>query len=254
MSPAPRSRQQIQALLKLRELILAGAFAPGERVSELAAVTQLGISRTPVRLALTLLEHEGLLSTLPGGGFIVRDFSLADVHDSIEIRGLLEGMAARRAAERRLSSTELVPIQTTLHEIDAVVHDAIHGEETFERYVRLNDRYHRQLLDLADSPMLRRSLAHIESLPFASPNAFVQVQARAEDRNEILMVGQNQHRSIVEAIALGEGSRAEALAREHARLARRNLALAQERLELMSHLPGAALVRHVRQENGGEPG
>src|SRR5262245_39073885 len=167
MSPAPRSRQQIQALLKLRELILAGAFSPGERVSELAAVTQLGISRTPVRLALTLLEHEGLLSTLPGGGFIVRDFSLADVHDSIEIRGLLEGMAARRAAERRLSSSELAPIQTTLHEIDAVVHDALHGKETFERYVRLNDRYHRQLLDLADSPMLRRSLAHIESLPFA---------------------------------------------------------------------------------------
>jgi GntR family transcriptional regulator of vanillate catabolism len=253
MSPAPRSRQQIQALLKLRELILTGAFAPGERVSELAAVTQLGISRTPVRLALTLLEHEGLLSTLPGGGFIVRDFSVADIHDSIEIRGLLEGMAVRRAAERRLSAADLEPIRETLRETDNVVHEAARGQaEAFERYVRLNDRFHRQLLELAESPMLGRSLTHIESLPFASPNAFVQIQSHADDRNEILMIGQVQHRSIVEAIALGEGARAEALAREHARLARRNLATAQERLELMRHMPGAALVRPAPLDDGAQ--
>jgi GntR family transcriptional regulator of vanillate catabolism len=247
MSPAPRSRQQIQALLQLRELILSGAFAPGERVSELDAVSRTGISRTPVRLALTILEHEGLLETLPGGGFIVSAFSLADMHDSIDIRGALEGMAARRAAERRPSANELAPIRATVAELDAALRPggANDGEAKamFETYVRLNEQFHEQLLDLAASPMLRRSLAHVESLPFASPNAFLDIQAQAEDNREILTIGQAQHRAIVEAIAGGEGARAEALAREHARLARQNLDSAHGRLDLMGRLAGAALVR-----------
>jgi GntR family transcriptional regulator of vanillate catabolism len=78
MSLPPRSRQQLLAVLKLRELILSGEFSPGERVSELAVVDKLGISRTPVRLALTILEHEGFLKSYPGGGYSVREFSVRD--------------------------------------------------------------------------------------------------------------------------------------------------------------------------------
>ncbi|NWG52625.1 MAG: GntR family transcriptional regulator [Hydrogenophilaceae bacterium] len=246
--PAPRSRQQIQALLKLRELILSGAFPPGERVSELDVVGRLGISRTPIRAALTMLQHEGFLRTLPGGGFIVRDFSIADIHDAIDIRGVLEGAAARRAAERKPSPAELAPMQAVLEETDEVLHAAHPSQQALEHYVRLNERFHRLLLDLAASPMLRRSLAHVQSLPFASPNAFVEIQARVNARDEVLLIAQAQHRSIVEAIALGEGARAESLAREHARLARRNLDLAQGRLELMRFVPGAALLREAREE------
>ena len=61
---------------------------------------QLGVSRTPLRTALMTLEHEGLLETLPGGGFVVREFTRTDINDSIELRGVLEGTAARLAAER----------------------------------------------------------------------------------------------------------------------------------------------------------
>ena len=246
MSPAPRSHQQIQALLKLRELILSGTFAPGERVSELDAVARLGISRTPVRLALTLLEHEGFVSTSPGGGFVVRQFSLDDVHDSIEIRGALEGLAVRYAAERHPSEAELKALRETVAALDAVVFRISKEKnlafEAFEDYVRLNGLFHEQMVALARSPMLGRSLEHVESLPFASPNAFVQLQAQADDRTEIMLIGQVQHRSILEAISHGEGARAEALAREHARLARRNLHAAQQRLDLMRQVPGGTLV------------
>ena len=89
--------QTLAALLRLRDLILEGGLAPGERLSELAVVERLGVSRTPVRAALARLEHEGLVEALPGGGYAVREFSRADVNDAIEIRGVLEGLAARLA-------------------------------------------------------------------------------------------------------------------------------------------------------------
>src|SRR5215472_10924352 len=88
-----------RALLMLRELLLKGEFRPGERLSELQLVPRLGVSRTPIRSALDRLAHEGLLEETPSGRFLVREFTLADVWDAIELRGVLEGTAARLAAE-----------------------------------------------------------------------------------------------------------------------------------------------------------
>ncbi|MHB1206268.1 MAG: FCD domain-containing protein, partial [Rhodospirillaceae bacterium] len=147
----------------------------------------------------------------------------------------------------------LEPLRATLAALDLIVAESVDGEPAFEEYVRLNGQFHEQMIDLARSPMLRRSLMHVESLPFASPNAFVQVQAQAVHRNEILLLGQAHHRSILEAISEGEGTRAEALAREHARLARRNLALVQERLDLMSQVPGSTLVIPLSAETTKPP-
>src|SRR5215469_7929729 len=99
--PASVNRTQImRAMLRLREQILSGDFAPGERMSELPLVERIGVSRTPLRLALARLEHEGLLQQLRTGGYVVREFSPQEVADAIELRGVLEGTAARFAAER----------------------------------------------------------------------------------------------------------------------------------------------------------
>ena len=73
-------------------MILSGEFAPGERMSELRLVKRLGVSRTPLRLALATLEHEGLLQGLKSRGYVVREFTKADISDAIELRG-----SARRA-------------------------------------------------------------------------------------------------------------------------------------------------------------
>src|SRR5215471_20409432 len=96
-SHANRS-QIMRALLRLRELILTGEFEPGERLSELPLVERIGVSRTPLRLAFAALEHEGLLTNLPGGGYAVREFTTDDIRDAIELRGVLEGTAARFCA------------------------------------------------------------------------------------------------------------------------------------------------------------
>ena len=99
--------QITRTVLRLREMILSGEFSPGERVSEAPLTGRLGASRTPIRLALERLAHEGLLDPYPTGGFIVRTFTLEDVWDGIEVRGVLEGAAARLAAERLTSDGEL---------------------------------------------------------------------------------------------------------------------------------------------------
>ena len=94
------SSQTGRTVLNLREMLLRGDFQPGERLSELPLVARLGVSRTPIRLALDRLANEGLLEIVPTGGFVVRAFTLTDVYDAIEMRGVLEGAAARLATER----------------------------------------------------------------------------------------------------------------------------------------------------------
>src|SRR5215510_1908126 len=84
-----------RAFIGLRKMLLQGEFSRGERISELPLVARLGTSRTPIRLALERLAHMGLLDVVATGGFTVREFTLAEVLDAIEIRGVLEGTVAR---------------------------------------------------------------------------------------------------------------------------------------------------------------
>src|ERR1700755_2736457 len=97
----------MRAMLQLRELLLSGEFPSGTRISELPLVERLGVSRTPLRLALARLEHEGLLELLPGGGYVMREFTSGDIHDAIELRGIIEGTAARFAAQKGTTRRQL---------------------------------------------------------------------------------------------------------------------------------------------------
>ena len=251
MSGEPESQSQsMRALLRLRQLLLAGEYETGTRMSELPLVERLGVSRTPVRMALAILEHEGLLESLPTGGYAVRSFTRADIDDAIELRGILEGTAARFAAERGVRPDQLAAMHEINDELDGVVHRADY--ESFERYVDLNERLHTTLLDAADSPVLRRTLAGIVTLPFASPSAFVLAEAELPESREILVIAQFQHRELVRAIERREGARAERIGREHARLASRNLDVVLDHREVLESIPGAALV-DLHEEAAGEP-
>jgi GntR family transcriptional regulator of vanillate catabolism len=239
---ATANRTQImRALLRLRELILNGEFAGGERMSELPLVERLGVSRTPLRLALAELEHEGLLRGLDGGGYVVREFTLADIGDAIELRGVLEGTAARFAAQRGAAVRDLRSLRGINDSIEQLVHRVDY--DSFERYVDLNERFHTRLLKLARSPMIERALGGIVSLPFAGPSAaFVLSEAELPESREILVVAHRHHAGLIEAIERREGTRAESLAREHAQLALTNLGIALRHREVLERIPGAALI------------
>lgn len=220
---AANESAQVRALLRLRELILSGELAGGERIAELAVVERLGVSRTPVRAALQRLEQEGLLAPLPHGGYVVQSFSERDIADAIELRGTLEGLLARLAAERGASAQVLAQAHVCLDEIDAVLATPALDEAGFSRYVAHNSHFHALLAEMAESPTITRQLERVCGLPFASPSGFVLVHADSPGARDTLVLAQDQHRQVLGAIEQREGARAEAILREHARLARRNL-------------------------------
>src|SRR6185437_11685805 len=130
----------------------------------------LGVSRTPIRFALDRLSHEGLLEPSPSGGFLVRAFTVKDIWDALEMRAALEGIGARCAAERLTEDSELSALRELQSEMDHIVHANL---DTFTQYVRLNENFHFELMRLAKSPILERSLNHLNTLPFAGPSKLV---------------------------------------------------------------------------------
>jgi GntR family transcriptional regulator of vanillate catabolism len=231
--------QTERLVLDLRERILRGEFKSGERLTELGLVSILQASRTPVRLALERLAHEGLLRALPSGGFRLRSFSVAEIWDAIEIRGVLEGTAARFAAERLESADELAYLRSLLDREEVELPVTV---DAFAHYLEINDQFHQELWRLAKSASLMRALLSASKLPFAAPGALVFSDEDARQSTGAMFVATEHHRAIADAIQNREGARAEALAREHSRLARRNLQLALANKELISRLPGGALI------------
>jgi GntR family transcriptional regulator of vanillate catabolism len=232
--------QTTRALLSLRDLLLSGEFPSGTRMSELPLVERLGVSRTPLRLALANLQHEGLLENLEGGGYAVREFTMDEIHDAIELRGVLEGTAARFAAERGATPDQLDRMRQLSAEMDPLVHRS--DLDSFWDYVECNRAFHALLMEAAASPVLERSLERIVALPFASPSALVQAQAEIPESREILVIAQEQHRGLIQAINRRQGARAEALAREHARIALRNLEIVLDNRHVLDQIPGASLI------------
>jgi GntR family transcriptional regulator, vanillate catabolism transcriptional regulator len=235
--------QTLRAVLGVRGLITDGLLKGGDRIAEPLVVERFGVSRTPARAALAQLKEEGLVQLLPSGGYVTSTFTERDVFDAIELRGTLEGLAARFAAERGPPPSILTAMQQCVAELDIAV---AAFAETYDpdHYVRLNDRFHDLLIKAGQSPMVERSLQRVLSLPFAAPNAFVR-SSRSEfpDAVRIMVAAQAQHRSIVEAINDREGKRAEALACEHSRSAWNYLRIALVSGSL--RFPGHSLIRRV---------
>ncbi len=221
MPEATGSSHTMRALTELRQRILNGELQGGTRLLEVPLAEMLQISRTPVREAMSRLAEEGLLERARSG-FVVRTFGLDDVIDAIELRGVLEGTAARLAAERGANPELLSRITRIVAELDECFVGGP-GDTDFESYSRLNADFHHVLAQLAGSKVIARELDRVMRLPFASPSAFLPDKVDMVSRRHSLDLAQAQHREIVAAIGEREGARAEALAREHARTARRDL-------------------------------
>lgn len=234
--------QTDKGLLGLRKLILNGELAAGARLYEVSLAERLGISRTPLRKVLVALEHEGLLERTPTTGYAVRAFTFSDVIDAIELRGMVEGTVARLAAERGAAEGVLDEIDEIVRALDDVVAPGADHLD-FVAYADLNADFHDALHRAGGSALLLREARRASALPFASPSAFLGDQADIPEFRQSLTIAQAHHRDLARAIRDREGARAEHIAREHARLARKNLefVLTQDR-DLIPKLPGLSLI------------
>src|SRR5262245_66629411 len=159
-APTDDVSQNSRTLLKLREMLFKGEFQRGERLSELPLSARLGVSRTPIRLALERLAHEGLLEASRSGGFVVREFTIDAVWDAIEVRGVLEGNAASLAAERMEDDRELDTVRRYRDEMNTIRKPAL-NEDSFSTYLDLNEKFHSEIVRLARSEMLLWTLDRV---------------------------------------------------------------------------------------------
>ena len=239
MDRQERNAQFARALIELRSMVLGAAFGAGERLPETALAERLSLSRTPLRQAMDRLVDEGLLERVETGGCRVAQFKLSDIKDAIELRGVLEGTAARLAAERGMVPALATRLDEVLSELDT----AVAGTLDFRSYQKFNAEFHDLLGRLAGSTILAKELERAGRLPAASPSSFLQGQEMIPDFRESLTRAQQQHRAMADAIRAREGARAEALAREHARLARANLEyVMRKEPSLAERVPGLSLI------------
>ncbi|MDX1780573.1 MAG: GntR family transcriptional regulator [Thalassovita sp.] len=241
MSNSGRNSRFDKALMGLRTLVLRGEYAANARLPETTLSERLGISRTPLRQAMNQLIEEGLLERIATGGCRVARFTIEEIEDAIEIRGVIEGTAARLAAERGMAPELAKECRQVLARLD----EALSQKDTidFEDYVRFNARFHELVGAGAGSNIVSREVERASRLPLASPSAFMQGQELIPDFQVSLRQAQTQHKAIFEAIENKEGTRAEALTREHARLARKNLEfVTRAKPDLIHRVPGLALI------------
>jgi GntR family transcriptional regulator of vanillate catabolism len=143
--------QLARATLSVRQMILRGRLKAGQRVTEVMLAQILGMSRTPVRQALPVLAREGLLVESGTRGYLVRTFTRSDILDAIDLRGVLEGFAVRRARRCGASPALLHQLQDCLEEGDRIFRKRHLVDSDEAAFGAMNDRFHGALLAAGQS-------------------------------------------------------------------------------------------------------
>src|SRR5690606_21773842 len=217
--------QTDRVISELRDLILSGQAQPGERLTELGYAARLGVSRTPLRLAFAELEKEGLLERMRSGGYCVRTFSITDIADAVDVRGLLEGMAVRLIAENGMSADVRKSLESIVRQGRELIDDATNTDSQAvdaESWRRLNLRFHEVLAAACGNSALVSALNHNNKLPFVGPGSLALPLIPTRLETSFVARAQSDHEDVLHALINREASRAEALMREHAYRSRQN--------------------------------
>ncbi len=237
------STQLAEAVVRIREMILNGKLAPGQRVAEAPLADLLGVSRTPVRQALPLLEREGVLIEHETRGYLVRAFTAAEITDAIDLRGAIEALAAQRVAEMGVSKALSRSLHVILEDGDAILRKR-HIEESDEAlYADMNARFHSAILEAADSAILSAAMERNSHVPFAGPQALAFDKTQLDRMYDRLHYAHHQHHAVVEALEAGQSGRVEALMREHAQGVKESLNLVGFHVSAGDAVAKVALVR-----------
>ena len=212
-----------RVIVRIREMILHGGLRPGQRVKEVELAKALGVSRTPVREALPMLVEEGILFQPDSGGFLVREFTDQEIMDAIDVRGLLEGMAARILAEQGLPRRILHSLDECLREGDSIFSKGHLVETDESRYEEVNKQFHSIIVQGCGSKVVAEAIERNDRVPFAAAHAIAFDKIDLQRMYNWLWYAHRQHHAIVEALAHGEAVRVSALMFEHASAAKTSI-------------------------------
>src|SRR3984885_7992342 len=205
-----------RVIVRIREMILHGELAPGERVREVEIASKLGVSRTPVRESLPILAQEGVLTQLDTRGFVVRAFTPQEIMDAIDVRGVLEGLAARMLAEQGPSRRLIQSLHECLREGDEIFGKRHLVESDEARYGEMNKQFHDFIVHGCGSKVIAEAIERNGRIPFAAAHAIAFDKVDLPGMYDHLLYSHRQHHAIVQALENGESSRVAALMVEHA--------------------------------------
>lgn len=186
----------------IRDAILNGRYKPGDALVETRLADELGVSRTPIREAIRQLELEGLVISIPNKGVVVNGVSQQDIDDIYTIRSMLEGLAARWAAQRIDESG--------LKELEEIVElmEYYTKKSDFEQLTQLDTRFHGVIYEACASKVLKHLLDNLLRYVERARRGSLKVPMRAHQSFK-------EHKGIFEAIMKRNASEAERLMAEH---------------------------------------
>lgn len=214
-----------RVIVRIREMILHGQLSPGQRVREVELASALGVSRTPVREALPILAQEGMLTQLDTRGFVVREFTAQEIMDAIDVRGVLEGLAAQILAEQGPARRVMQSLYECLREGDDIFAKRQLLESDEARYGDMNKQFHMLIVGGSGSKVIADAIERNSRIPFAAAHAIAFDRVDLRRMYDMLWYAHRQHHAIVQALENGEGGRVAALMFEHAYGTKRSINL-----------------------------
>nr|WP_297394959.1 GntR family transcriptional regulator [uncultured Peptostreptococcus sp.] len=190
----------------MRKAIIEGVLKPGERLMEIQLADQLGVSRTPVREAIRMLELEGLVVMLPRKGAYVANISKKDLLDILEVRVGLEGLAAYCAAER-MTEDDIKRLEIISKDIE----DAVYENDVDTMLVK-DEEFHTLIFQATGNKRLMNMMINIWETVYR-----FRLMYMSDYSSAVNIV--DEHKKIIEAFKKGRANLAEKLAKEHIELA-----------------------------------
>ena len=186
----------------LRESIITGRLAPGERLMEIQLAEDMGVSRTPVREAIRKLELEGFVAIIPRKGTYVAGLSMKQITEVFEVRAALEGFAASLAAER-ISDDEL-------HELERLCKSMSHRSEddALEEIVSLDEAFHDIIFTASRNAKLSQIIGNLREQIHRYRVASLNYPGR-------LILTSQEHQNIVDALVRKDQEAAREAVCEH---------------------------------------
>ena len=203
MSKGARSTVVDQTVERIRSAVRQGRYLPGQRLVEVDLTEELGVSRGPLREALSRLSADGLVQIEPYRGATVRRLTRSDVVELFEVRAALEAEAAGLAAERVDQDDHRARVEAVLEEIAR-----LRGSDDPQEYFDDNTRFHNIIVDIAGNSLLATMTGQLHTHAYRMQ--FMQLLTP-----ETRAVSLDDHEAIAEAIGAGDANRARRAMRDH---------------------------------------
>lgn len=204
------------ATARLRESILRGELVPGEKLHQDRLAESFGLSRTPLRTALTALTQSGLVVYESNRGFRVREFSVSEMRDAFRIRAELEALACRLAAPI-IPEAQVAHLKALVALGDQLLSSGRLEAEVLPAYRQMNVDFHTTVLRASGNSWIETFIERLHSVPLASDRIIMW------DDFGIIHRSHDDHRRIAHALGERDGHRAAGIMFEHISFAAQHL-------------------------------